>query len=96
MLSDLNYYSKLITVTLVPLFVLALLALLVAAVRVLSRVKDPTKLKRLKAKIVEGCSFASLSFLFVMYPFVSHMILGTFSCVQLVPGSNSAWLRTDL
>lgn len=71
MLSDLNYYSKLITVTLVPLFVLALLALLVAAVRVLSRVKDPTKLKRLKAKIVEGCSFASLSFLFVMYPFVS-------------------------
>ena len=46
MLSDLNYYSKLITVTLVPLFVLALLALLVAAVRVLSRVKDPTKLKR--------------------------------------------------
>mmetsp|Transcript_34384 Transcript_34384/g.50329 ORF Transcript_34384/g.50329 Transcript_34384/m.50329 type:complete len:451 (+) Transcript_34384:131-1483(+) len=96
MLSDLNHYSKLVICTIVPLVVLALLALPAAAITVTSRENDTEDKKKTKEKVIAGCSFAILSFLFVVYPFVSHMVLGTFSCVPLLPGSNGAWLKTDL
>ena len=44
--------------------------------------------------------FSVLSFLFVIYPFVSQVVVGVFNCIQLDPydqfEGHGSWLKSDL
>jgi hypothetical protein len=88
LMSQMNHTSKVVLCTLFLIAVLLLLALPLACICVSGA--DVAK----KSKVVSGFYFAAMAFLFLVYPFVSKVIIATFICVDL--GNNSIWLKSDL
>jgi len=87
LLSQMNHESKVVLCTLLILAVLLLLALPLAYVSASGA--DTAD----KNKVVAAFYFNMMAFLFVVYPFVSKVVIETFICVDL---GNSSWLKSDL
>jgi hypothetical protein len=88
LLSQMNHTTKVVLCTLFLIAVLLLLALPLACI--CASGSDAVK----KSNVVSAFYFSSMVFLFVIYPFVSKVIIETFICVDL--GKNSIWLKSDL
>jgi hypothetical protein len=88
LMSQMNHTTKILLCTLFLIAVLLLLVLPLACIR--GSGVDVAK----KSKVVSASYFSAMAFLFVVYPFVSKVILATFICVDL--GNNSIWLKSDL
>jgi len=87
LLSQMNHESKVVLCTLLILVVLLLLALPLAYVSASGA--DTAD----KNKVVAAFYFNVMAFLFVVYPFVSKVVIETFICVDL---GNSSWFKSDL
>ena len=88
LLSQMEHETKVVLCTVLLIVVLLLLALPLACISV--RGADAVK----KNNVMSSFYFSSMAFLFVVYPFVSKVILETFICVDL--GNDSSWLKSDL
>ena len=89
LLSQMKHGTKVLICTLLPIAVLFLLVLPSALAKVFSSAADEDK----KRRIVAAFFFSMMGFLFLVYPFVSKVILNTFNCVDL---GSSRWLKSDL
>jgi N-acetylneuraminic acid mutarotase len=88
LLSQMNHTTKVVLCTLFLITVLLLLPIPLACV--CASDADAAK----KRNVVSAFYFSAMAFLFVVYPFVSKVIIETFICVDL--GKNSIWLKSDL
>ena len=89
--SDIQHSKKLVVSTLAPVVVLVLLALPTFAVKIFFRNTPTEKIEAVSSAF----SFAALAFLFLVYPFVSKAVLGTFNCADLRP-DGGRWLKSDM
>jgi hypothetical protein len=88
LMSRMSNTNKVVLCTLFLIVVLLLLALLLACV--CASGTDAAK----KSNVVSVFYFSAMAYLFVVYPFVSKVIIETFICVDL--GKNSIWVKSDL
>jgi hypothetical protein len=71
---EVNFYSKLVVMTLAPIVVSAVLILVAAALTTFAKTKD------LKNKIVENAAAMLLSITYIIFASVSTTVLDTFNC----------------
>jgi len=88
--SNVDHKEKLVISTLLPLFILVLLALPTLGATIMkSRLPE-----KKHSEICSAFYFASLAFIFLIYPFVSKVVVSTFNCQDL--GDSGSWLKSDM
>jgi len=92
LLGDLDHFAKLMICCILPLILLAALAMPTFCYSVWTFVSKAF-LKEKRNAIVAAFCFSSLSLLFLVYPMVSATVLGTFSCVTI---EQTRWLMKDV
>ena len=88
--SSVDHKARLVISTLLPLLVLILLSLPTFVATIMKSCLPEEKLK----KIVSAFYFAALAFIFLVYPFVSKVVVSTFNCQDLEDGGR--WLKSDM
>ena len=92
LLGDLDHLAKLLICSILPLILLAALAMPTCCYSVWTFISKAS-LKEKRNAIVAAFCFSSLSLLFLVYPMVSATVLGTFSCVTI---DQTRWLMKDV